>query len=89
MIVELWVGRPCASCEEAERVWRGVASEFGVELIVRDFDLEQASPERARALPLLCVDGRALLVGVPEVDAARAKLGQALTGKASADEAGP
>lgn len=89
MIVELWVGRPCASCEEAERLWRVVASEFGIELVVRDIDLAQASPERARALPLLCVDGRALLVGVPEVDVARAKLGQALTGEAPADAAGP
>lgn len=78
--IVLWVGRPCASCEAAERVWREVAGALGLQLDVRDVDLGEATREQTSALPLLCVDGRAVVVGVPDREAARALLEDAVRG---------
>ncbi len=81
MKVELLVSEWCASCHEAERIWRQVAEE-------RDFDfqvVDMAQPEgrelatrlRIRSIPALIVDGELRGVGVQSLEEARALVADA------------
>ena len=77
--VELLVTPACPSCEEAERVWRDVSRALGLTLVVRSLEPDPEHPEAGtRALPVLMIDGRPLVVGVPEADDARRLLEQAM-----------
>ena len=80
--VVLLVGEPCASCAEAERIWHDVAAGMGVRIEVQTVDLSERAPHTGEAgvtaLPALLVDGRPLVVGVPQPDRAAALLRKAL-----------
>lgn len=68
MKVELLVSDSCVPCQQAEKVWRAVAAERGIELIVvklADPD-GQALTERLRlkTIPAVVVDGVLRGIGV-------------------------
>lgn len=81
MKVELLVSEWCASCHQAEKVWREVAEE-------REFDfsvLDMGQPEgkalvsrlRLKTIPAVVVDGELKGIGVQSLQEARALVGAA------------
>ncbi len=81
MKVELLVSEWCASCHEAERIWRQVAEERAFDFQVVDM----AQPEgrdlatrlRIRSIPALIIDGELKGVGVQSLEEARALVADA------------
>lgn len=75
MKLELFVSETFARCQDAERVWRHVATESGVELDVVDINSEAGRGRAARLgisiVPALAVDNEVLAVGVPTVEEVR------------------
>lgn len=76
MKVQLLVSESCAPCDQAEKVWRQVASERALDFSVVDL----AGPEgrtladrlRLRTIPALVIDGRLIAIGVQSPEEARA-----------------
>ena len=81
MKVQLLISGSSAPCEQAEKIWRGVATD-------RDLDfslLDLAEPEgkaladrlQLKTIPALVVDGVLVAIGVQSPDEARALVAQA------------
>jgi glutaredoxin len=74
MKVELLVSEWCASCHDAERVWRQVAERKEIDFAVVDMaqpeGRELATRLRIRSIPALVVDGELRHVGTMDVGAA-------------------
>lgn len=76
MKVQLLVSESCAPCDQAEKVWRGVAVERELDFSVVDL----AAPEgktlaerlRLKTIPALVIDGVLIAIGVQSPDEARA-----------------
>lgn len=76
MKVQLLVSEACAPCDQAEKVWRGVAAERELDFSVVDL----ATPEgqtlterlRLKTIPALVIDGVLIAIGVQSSDEARA-----------------
>lgn len=79
--VEVIVGRSCRSCDEAEALWKAIAAELDVTIVVRRIDQNDIAEPGVTALPVLHVDGRAIAVGVPSPERARRLLERALAEK--------
>ncbi len=81
MKVELLVSEWCASCHEAERIWRQVAEEKDVDFQVVDMaqpeGRELATRLRVRSIPALVIDGELKGVGVQTLEEARALVADA------------
>ncbi len=59
-------------------LWTEIAAEFDLSLRVRELDHARPESPAVKALPLLSVNGRALVVGVPTAEQARRLLRDAL-----------
>ena len=81
MKVELLVSEWCASCHEAERIWRQVAEEKDIDFQVVDMaqpeGRELATRLRVRSIPALVIDGELKGVGVQTLEEARALVASA------------
>jgi len=81
MKVELLVSEWCASCHEAERIWRRVAEEKEIDFQVVDMaqpeGRELATRLRVRSIPALVIDGELKGVGVQTLEEARALVAEA------------
>lgn len=68
MKLQLFVSESFAPCREAERVWRGIAAECGIELAVVDINGQAGRALAARlqvnVVPAVAADGRLLAIGV-------------------------
>lgn len=68
MKLQLFVSESFAPCREAERVWRAVAADFGVDLAVVDINGASGRALAARlqvcGVPAVAADGRLLAIGV-------------------------
>ena len=82
MDIVLLVSEDCIPCRNAERLWPALCQEAGAEM--RLLGVENAEGEALalrlgiKSLPVLLVDERVVVVGVPEVDEARELLLAAL-----------
>ncbi|HEX7045806.1 MAG TPA: thioredoxin family protein [Burkholderiales bacterium] len=83
MELQLFVLPSFAPCLEAERVWREIAAEAGVELAVIDIDSERGRAMASRLglamVPAIAVDGRLVALGVQTLDEARGVLADAVS----------
>jgi glutaredoxin len=74
MKVELLVSDWCATCHEAERIWRQVVERKAIEFAVVDMGQpegrELATRLRIRSIPALVVDGRLAHIGVQPLNEA-------------------
>ncbi len=76
MKVQLLVSEACAPCDQAVKIWRGVAVERELDFSVVDL----ATPEgailaeclRLKTIPALVIDGVLIAIGVQSPDEARA-----------------
>ncbi|HEY8555409.1 MAG TPA: thioredoxin family protein [Burkholderiales bacterium] len=82
--LQLFVSPSFAPCLQAERVWREIAAEAGVELAVIDIESEHgravASELGLAMVPAIAVDGRLVAIGVQTHDEARSVLADAVSG---------
>ena len=81
MRLQLFVSRAFAPCRDAEQVWRRVAEERGMELVVVDINSERgreaAASLQVTAVPALALDGRLLAIGVQTPEEARGLIADA------------
>ncbi|MEJ2509257.1 MAG: thioredoxin family protein [Gammaproteobacteria bacterium] len=88
MKVQLLVSEWCASCHQAERVWREVAEERAIDFAVVDMGQPEGkalvSELRLKTIPALVIDRELKAVGVQTKSEALALVGDAPTRQASA-----
>lgn len=81
MKLQLFVSDTFAPCREAERVWRAVAEEKGMELAIIDINSEAgrslAAPLQVNVVPAVAADGRLLAIGVQTPVEARSLIAEA------------
>lgn len=76
MKVQLLVSESCVPCGQAEKVWRQVAAERGLDFSVVNLDQPEgralASRLQLKTVPALLVDGSLIAIGVQSLEEARA-----------------
>ena len=81
MKVQLLVSDACDPCDQAEKVWRGVAAELELDFSVVNLDRpegrELAERLQLQTIPALVVDGVLVAIGVQSVEEARALVSRA------------
>jgi thioredoxin-like negative regulator of GroEL len=81
MKVQLLVSDACAPCDQAEKVWRGVAAEFELDFYVVNLDRPEGRQLMERlqlqTIPALVVDGVLVAIGVQSAEEARALVSRA------------
>lgn len=81
MKVQLLVSDACAPCDQAEKVWRGVAAERELDFSVVNLDHPEgrqlAERLQLQTIPALVVDGVLVAIGVQSVEEAQALVAQA------------
>lgn len=81
MKVQLLVSESCAPCDQAEAIWRGVASEHDLDFTVVDLGEPEgqqlANRLRLKTIPALVVDGVLVAIGVQSPEEARALVARA------------
>jgi thioredoxin-like negative regulator of GroEL len=81
MKVQLLVSDACAPCDQAEKVWRGVAAERELDFSVVNLDrpegMQLAERLQLQTIPALVVDGVLVAIGVQSAEEARALVSRA------------
>ena len=81
MKVQLLVSDACAPCDQAEKVWRGVAAEreldFSVVNLAEPEGRQLADRLQLKTIPALVVDGVLVAIGVQSAEEARALVSRA------------
>ncbi len=81
MKVQLLVSESCAPCDQAETIWRGVASERDLDFTVVDLGKPEgqqlANRLHLKTIPALVVDGVLVAIGVQSPEEARALVARA------------
>jgi len=81
MKVQLLVSDACDPCDQAEKVWRGVAAELELDFSVVNLDRpegrELAERLQLQTIPALVVDGVLVAIGVQSAEEARALVSHA------------
>jgi thioredoxin-like negative regulator of GroEL len=81
MKVELLVSDACDPCDQAEKVWRGVATELDLDFSVVNLDRPEgrqlAERLQLQTIPALVVDGVLVAIGVQSAEEARALVSRA------------
>ena len=81
MKVQLLVSDACDPCDQAEKVWRGVAAELELDFSVVNLDRpegrELAERLQLQTIPALVVDGVLVAIGVQSAEEARALVSRA------------
>jgi thioredoxin-like negative regulator of GroEL len=81
MKVELLVSDACDPCDQAEKVWRGVAAELELDFSVVNLDRPEgrqlAERLQLQTIPALVVDGVLVAIGVQSAEEARALVSRA------------
>ena len=76
MKVQLLVSESCVPCHQAEKVWRQVAAERGLDFSVVSLDQPEgrslATRLQLKTIPALLVDEVLVAIGVQSLDEARA-----------------
>ncbi|MGA9033699.1 MAG: thioredoxin family protein [Sulfuricaulis sp.] len=76
MKVQLLVSDACDPCDQAEKVWRGVAAELELDFSVVNLDRlegrQLAERLQLQTIPALVVDGVLVAIGVQSAEEARA-----------------
>jgi len=81
MKVQLLVSDACDPCDQAEKVWRGVAAELELDFSVVNLDRPEgrqlAERLQLQTIPALVVDGVLVAIGVQSAEEARALMSRA------------
>jgi len=81
MKVQLLVSDACDPCDQAEKVWRGVAAELELDFSVVNLDRPEgrqlAEHLQLQTIPALVVDGVLVAIGVQSAEEARALVSRA------------
>jgi thioredoxin-like negative regulator of GroEL len=81
MKVQLLVSDACDPCDQAEKVWRGVATELDLDFSVVNLDRPEgrqlAERLQLQTIPALVVDGVLVAIGVQSAEEARALVSRA------------
>ncbi len=81
MKVQLLVSDACDPCDQAEKVWRGVAAELELDFSVVNLDRPEgrqlAERLQLQTIPALVVDGVLVAIGVQSAEEARALVSRA------------
>ncbi len=81
MKVQLLVSDACSPCDQAEKVWRGVAAERELDFSVVNLDRPEgkqlAERLQLQTIPALVVDGVLVAIGVQSAEEARALVSRA------------
>ncbi len=81
MKVQLLVSDACTPCDQAEKVWRGVAAEreldFSVVNLAEPEGQRLADHLQLKTIPALVVDGVLVAIGVQSAEEARALVSRA------------
>lgn len=81
MKVQLLVSDSCAPCDQAEKIWRGVAAERGLDFTVVALSQPEgqwlADRLHLKTVPALVVDGVLVAIGVQSPEEARALVARA------------
>jgi len=81
MKVQLLVSDACDPCDQAEKVWRGVAAELELDFSVVNLDRPEgrqlAERLQLQTIPALVVDGVLVAIGVQSTEEARALVSRA------------
>ena len=81
MKVQLLISDACDPCDQAEKVWRGVAAELELDFSVVNLDRPEgrqlAERLQLQTIPALVVDGVLVAIGVQSAEEARALVSRA------------
>ena len=81
MKVQLLISDACDPCDQAEKVWRGVAAELELDFSVVNLDRPEgrqlAERLQLQTIPALVVDGVLVAIGVQSAEEARSLVSRA------------
>lgn len=81
MKIQLLVSDACDPCDQAEKVWRGVAAELELDFSVVNLDQPEgrqlAERLQLQTIPALVVDDALVAIGVQSAEEARALVSRA------------